>query len=236
MARILIVEDDDTIGRGLQSTLSAHGHQVSWASSGRFALELAADSSFELALVDLGLPDIDGVDVCRKMRPLQPGCVMVVLTARREEMDVVFALEAGADDYLTKPFRLAELLARVQAHLRRGPATSPSGTSTTVQSLRVGSLLVDLAARRAFLGSAEIVLRGREFDLLARLATEPGTAVSRATLMADVWDAHWYGSTKTLDVHVAALRRKLSEVSVTSGTPAPVIVTLRAHGFRLESM
>lgn len=234
MALVLVVEDDTAIGRGLVSSLSAHGHTAVWVDTGRAALDRASERPFELALLDLGLPDIDGVDVCRQLRSLQPSCVIVVLTARHEEVDVVLGLEAGADDYLTKPFRLAELLARVQAHLRRGPAGSRIPASGSAHVVHVGALLVDMSARRALLGDAEIPLRTKEFDLLARLATEPGAAVPRAVLMADVWDENWYGSTKTLDVHVAALRRKLAEAAAGSGRPAPEIVTLRAHGFRLQ--
>jgi DNA-binding response OmpR family regulator len=203
VARILVVEDDETIGRVLSSSL------------------------------DLGLPDMDGVDLCRRLRVAQPGCVLVVLTAREEEIDVVLGLEAGADDYLTKPFRLAELLARVQAHLRRGPVAG--GRSAIGAVFTVGSLQVDGAARRAWLGTIEITLRAKEFDLLARLSAEPGAAISRSALMADVWDENWFGSTKTLDVHIAALRRKLALAATEHGGRAPKITTLRSHGFRLES-
>jgi DNA-binding response OmpR family regulator len=230
---VLLVEDDETIGRALTSSLGVHGHEARWVTTGGVALEAAAERSFDLALLDLGLPDMDGVEVCRRLRVVQPGCVLVVLTARHEEIDVVLGLEAGADDYLIKPFRLAELLARVEEHLRRGPAAPnsvPSGTTT----VRVGALLVDTAARRAWQGGVEVVLRTKEFDLLARIVAEPGAAISRAVLMADVWDENWFGSTKTLDVHMAALRRKLAAAAVESGAPAPEIVTLRAHGFRLE--
>jgi DNA-binding response OmpR family regulator len=233
MAQVLVVEDDETIGRTLTSSLGVHGHTARWVMTGAAALSAAEQQPFDLALLDLGLPDMDGVDVCRRLRLSQPGCVLVVLTARDEEIDVVVGLEAGADDYLTKPFRLAELLARVAAHLRRGPATRldlPAGSEV----LLVGALRVDAVARRAHLGGMEIVLRAKEFDLLARLAAEPGAAISRSVLMADVWDENWFGSTKTLDVHMAAVRRKLAAAAEASGQRAPEIVTLRAHGFRLE--
>jgi DNA-binding response OmpR family regulator len=228
MPKLLVVEDDETIGQVLDSTLRRHGFAVQWERTGSAALSAATAEDFDLVLLDLGLPDLDGVEVCRRIRHGQPQTVLVILTARQDEMDVVVGLEAGADDYLTKPVRLAELLARVRAHLRRGPAGG--GNRPEVE---VGELQVDTAARRASLAGQEIPLRAKEFDLLARLAETPGTAVSRDALMTDVWDAHWYGSTKTLDVHIAALRRKLIEAA---GSPdrAPRISTLRGHGYRLE--
>jgi DNA-binding response OmpR family regulator len=229
MARLLVVEDDETIGGHLESSLRAHGHDVAWQRTGRGALEESAAEEFDLVLLDLGLPDLDGVEVCRQMRGQQPGAVLVMVTARDEEMDVVVGLEAGADDYLTKPIRLGELHARIRAHLRRGTALSVGSTTT----LAVGQLQVDIAARRVHLGEHELVLRAREFDLLARLAAQPGVAISRETLMAEVWDEHWFGSTKTLDVHVAALRRKL--VTLEPHGAVPKIVTLRGRGFRFET-
>jgi DNA-binding response OmpR family regulator len=232
MARLLVVEDDATIGGLLEPGLRAHGHEVRWVRSGREAVVATAAAEYDLVLLDLGLPDLDGVEVCRRIRAQQPGCVLVILTARREEMDVVVGLEAGADDYLTKPFRFAELLARIRAHLRRGaPAANPQ------HALQVGDLVVDTSARRCTLGGAEVGLRAKEFDLLARLAAEPGVALSRERLMADVWDENWFGSTKTLDVHMAAVRRRLAEAeeALESGVTAPRITTLRGRGYRLEA-
>jgi DNA-binding response OmpR family regulator len=227
MSQLLVLEDDDTIGRVLESSLRLHGYDVSWVRTGRSALAEAAASDFDLVLLDLGLPDIDGVEVCRRLRVTLPSAVLVIVTARTEEMDVVVGLEAGADDYLTKPVRLAELLARVRAHLRRGTA-EVGGTPP----ITIGELSVDVAGRRVSVAGSEVRLRAREFDLLARLAAEPGVAVSRTTLMTEVWDTHWYGSTKTLDVHIAALRRKIGEVARVE--QAPQISTLRGHGYRLE--
>ncbi len=226
MARLLVVEDDATIGRALETSLRAHGHEVAWERTGRSALRAVAGIGVDLVLLDLGLPDLDGVEVCRQLREQQPGAVVVILTARTDEMDVVVGLEAGADDYLTKPVRLAELHARVRAHLRRGAALAGP-------PVPMGDLLVDNGGRRVSVSGREIPLRAKEFDLLARLAAEPEKAVSRETLMADVWDVNWFGSTKTLDVHVAALRRKLGEYADTGAVPR--IVTLRGHGYRLES-
>jgi DNA-binding response OmpR family regulator len=228
----MVVEDEDSIGRLLRSSLSSHGYDVSWQRTGQGALRDAPTVEPDLVLLDLGLPDLDGVEVCRQLRGSQPGTVIVILTARDEEMDVVIGLDAGADDYLTKPVRLAELHARVRAHLRRGGPAAASGALAPTHML--GPLRVDTAARRASLSDQPIELRAREFDLLARMAAEPGVALHRNTLMTDVWGQGWYGQTKTLDVHIAALRRKLTEAAERHDTTAPEITTVRGHGFRLE--
>src|SRR4051812_30516841 len=229
MPNLLVVEDDAAIGSVLESTLRLHGYQVCWRRDGRTALQAAETGDFDLVLLDLGLPDLDGVEVCRRLRAALPAAVLVILTARQDEMDVVVGLEAGADDYLTKPIRLGELLARVRAHLRRGGANAvPAGVAV------FGGLTVDTGSRRGVVGDREVPLRAKEFDLLSRLAAEPGVALSRATLMADVWDDHWMGSTKTLDVHVAALRRKLETAAEEAGpvtASLPRIVTLRGFGY-----
>ncbi|GAA2759837.1 response regulator transcription factor [Actinopolymorpha rutila] len=227
MTGILVVEDDEIIGKVLKDGLSSQGHEVTWVKGGQAALE--NDRPWDLILLDLSLPDLDGVEVCRRLRRIQPDTVIVMLTARQEELDVILGLEAGADDYLTKPFRFTELAARIRAHLRR---SAPANATT--EDLRVGALVVDTAARRCLLGDVEVDLRAREFDLLARLAQDRGHAVSRESLMSDVWDENWFGSTKTLDVHVAALRRRLDQAAASSGVSAPEITTLRGHGYRLE--
>jgi len=227
--RLLLIEDDATIGEVLTSSLRAHGHEVLWEQTGLRGLNQASTAEFDLVLLDLGLPDLDGVEVCRRLRREQPGAVLVMLTARTTEMDVVVGLESGADDYLTKPVRLTELHARLRAHLRRSAAAPTAGGMHMV-----GDLMVDPAGRRVTVAGHELRLRAKEFDLLARLAADPGVAVSRETLMAEVWDEHWFGSTKTLDVHVAALRRRIGEIAGSSTARVPGILTLRGYGYRLE--
>lgn len=221
-ARILLVEDDATIGGGLRQALRAQRYEVVWVTSGAAALELGCREPFDLLLLDLRLPDLDGVEVCRRLRAARPALTIVMLTARREEIDVVVGLDAGADDYLLKPFRLGELLARVRAHLRRQQQEQDGA-----ERLAVGGIELDRAARRAWLHGVELDLRPKEFDLLALLLAEAGRAVPRERIMARVWDEHWFGPTKTLDMHVAALRRKL-------GDQAGRITTLRGVGYRLE--
>jgi DNA-binding response OmpR family regulator len=236
MASVLLVEDDPQIGRSVNGALIANGHRPVWVHDAAGARDATSRTAFELALLDLGLPDGDGIDVCRELRQAQPNCIIVMLTARRAEMDVVVGLEAGADDYLTKPFGLTELLARVRAHLRRHETRTDTGQAADGGRLVFGDLEIDVEARRVCVQGTEIALRAKEFDLLERLARGIGRAVSRQRLMADVWGETWYGSTKTIDVHVAALRRKLEEAEA-AGSPTPVmpvLTTLRGHGYRLD--
>lgn len=176
----------------------------------------------DLVLLDLGLTDVDGLEVCRQIHLGDPSIDVVMLTARDEELDVVVGLDAGAIDYITKPFKLAELVARIRAQLRR-VEPRPQSRSTA------GDLVIDVNARRAWIHGSELELRAKEFDLLARLVADAGNAVSRETLMSDVWDVHWFGSTKTLDFHIAALRRKIDDEDAESR-----ITTLRGVGYRLE--
>jgi DNA-binding response OmpR family regulator len=192
---------------------------VDWARTGAAATALLSDDT-ALVLLDLGLPDMDGVTVCERLRDARPGVDIVVVSARRDEVDVVLGLDAGADDYVVKPFRLAELLARINARLRRRAVAG---------RVRVGALVVDTSSRRAWVGDDEIDLRPKEFDLLAILAADAGHVVDRDRIMREVWDEHWFGSTKTLDIHVSMLRRKLAPFG------PPAITTIRGIGYRLDT-
>jgi DNA-binding response OmpR family regulator len=221
-AGILVVEDDESIGSGLERVLDSQGYAVRRLTLGRPALA-AADEGVGLVILDLGLPDIDGIDVCRRLRAARPDLAILIVTARDQELDVVAGLDAGADDYLVKPFRLSELLARVRAHMRRTAAVEPEERH---EPLRAGDVVVDRAARRVWRGGEELALRPKEFDLLTLLVAEAGRAVTRERLMRDVWDTDWLGSTKTLDTHVLALRNKLG---------ADAITTLRGVGYRFEA-
>ena len=186
--RVVVVEDDAVIGRTLSDALERQGYATEWVTTGADALQLVGQSPPDLVLLDLGLPDLDGVEVCRRLRALEPALTIVILTARRDEIDVVVGLDSGADDYITKPFRLVELLARVRAHLRR--PRSPVREAR----VEVGDVEVDVDARRVWVAGSEIELRPREFDLLVLLVSEAGNALSRERIMTEVWDEHWFGS------------------------------------------
>ena len=220
-ALILLVEDDERIGSTLLRALESNGFATRWERLGHAGIAAAATEPPGLVLLDLGLPDLDGLDVCRQIHEHEPNVPIVMLTAREEELDVVVGLDAGAIDYITKPFKLAELMARVRAHLRHNESR-PARTE-------VGELVIDTGARRVWLADRELDMRPKEFDLLARLVADAGNVITRDTLMADVWDEHWHGSTKTLDFHVAALRRKIDRSDTDSR-----ITTVRGVGYRYE--
>jgi DNA-binding response OmpR family regulator len=216
--KILVVEDEKTIAEPLVAGLEREGFEVEWAPTGEQALAAAEP---DVVLLDLRLPDIDGYTVCRRLRE-RSQVPIIIVSARGEEADRVIGLELGADDYVVKPFGLRELVARIRAVSRRaGPQPPVDGR------LLVGDLIVDTRARRALLGERELHLTAKEFDLLAALAADPGAAVTRHSLFENVWQSHWFGSTKTIDVHVASLRRKL-------GDPG-WIETVRGVGFRLRA-
>lgn len=237
--RLLIVEDDDAIAAPLLRAVQREGYDVTRVAAGQPALEHVAAGGVDLVLLDLGLPDMDGLDVCRQLRADGFEGGIVILTARAGELDRVVGLDVGADDYLAKPFSLSELLARVRALLRRSgrsaadpeteaaapvPAPAPASAPTSTNGFRV-----DRAARRAWVDSVELALTAKEFDVLALLDTQHGAVVSRETLMAEVWDENWFGSTKTLDATIGRLRQKLQD----GGAPV-VLGTVRGVGFRLE--
>jgi two-component system, OmpR family, response regulator RegX3 len=217
--KVLIVEDEDSIAEPLAEGLRREGFEVTRAAGGREAL---AAPEHDLVLLDLRLPDVDGLTVCRRLRE-RSNVPIIVVTAKGEEIDRVVGLELGADDYIVKPFGFRELLARIRAVMRR---THREGEIGARGRLRTGPLEVDLRGRTASLDGAELALTEKEFDLLAVLLEDAGAVVSRSTLLERVWNTTWSGSTKTIDVHIAALRRKLGD--------AAWIQTVRGVGFRLR--
>lgn len=214
--RILVVEDDEAIAAPLVRGLEREGHEVTRVATGAAAID-AGES--DVVLLDLGLPDVDGLDVCRRLREVSDVPIIVV-TARGDEIDRVVGLELGADDYMVKPFGFRELLARIRAVTRR---SRPRGDDVAART--VGPLTIDPRTRAVTVSGEAVALTPKEFDLLLLLAEEPGTVYARGRILEEVWDPHWYGPSKTLDVHVAALRKKL-------GDPA-WIETVRGVGFRL---
>jgi two-component system, OmpR family, response regulator RegX3 len=214
--KVLIVEDEDSIAEPLADGLRREGFDVERAATGRAALE---SSGADLVLLDLGLPDVDGFSVCRELRT-RSDVPIIMVTAKGEEVDRVVGLELGADDYIVKPFGFRELLARIRAVTRR------TSERPATRSTRVGPLELDVRGRRARVDGRELDLTPKEFDLLALLAREPGAVVSRSEILQEVWQTTWYGSAKTIDVHVAALRKKLGDASW--------IETVRGVGLRLH--
>jgi DNA-binding response OmpR family regulator len=218
---LLVVEDDDSIAVPLEEGLGRQGFDVVRVATGAAALSA---SPADLVLLDLGLPDLEGMEVCRQLRA-RSAVPIIVLTARGDELDRVMLLELGADDYVVKPFGFRELVARIRAVLRRtGAGTTDDGLERVQQ---VGELVIDRRARRVSMAGTEVGLTPKEFDLLVALAADPGAVARREDIIATVWDEHWWGPTKTLDVHVASLRKKL-------GDPR-WITAIRGVGYRLEA-
>jgi DNA-binding response OmpR family regulator len=215
--RVLIVEDDPGIAGSLQRGLTRAGYAADTAGS---MAEALTAGPYDVVLVDLGLPDGDGTELCATLRDRSEAAILVI-TARGEEPDRVAALDAGADDYIVKPFGFAELMARIRAVLRRSRRVDD-------HLLKHGKLVIDTRERRVTFGGAEIGLTPTEFDILECLTTDPGRVVSRREIIERVWNTHWYGPTRVLDVHIAALRRKI-------GDPA-AILTVYARGFRLGDL
>ncbi|GAB3113859.1 response regulator transcription factor [Janibacter alkaliphilus] len=222
MTRVLLAEDDASIADPLSRALLREGYQVTAHADGQAALEAATTQEPDLVILDLGLPTLDGLEVCRRLRATGATVPVLILTARADEVDTVVGLDAGGDDYVTKPFRLAELMARVRALLRRQPSEQQRPAEDTVQ--------VDPEARRAWFHGEELPLTTKEYEVLRVLVRESGKVVSREQLMAEVWETEWFGSTKTLDMHVSVLRRKLGD-----DPAAPRhIATVRGIGFRFD--
>jgi DNA-binding response OmpR family regulator len=220
-SRVMVIEDDSSIGQAICQALTGHGYDVEWCPSGELATQAVEREIPDLVLLDVGLPDIDGFTLCRWLRQQHRDLPVVLVTARDAEIDIVVGLDAGANDYVTKPFSMNVLLARVRAHLRGSTSTDPNGPMT------IGPLRVDPAAYLASLHDEPIELRRREFELLVVLCREVDRVVTRERLLSDVWDLHWDSSTKTLDMHVMALRRKIGD--------AIEIATVRGVGYRLVS-
>lgn len=219
MTRVLLAEDDPTISEPLARALRREGYDVEVTPDGAAALQ-GAEDNLDLLILDLGLPVMDGLEVCRRLRAAGNSVPVLILTARADEVDTVVGLDAGADDYVTKPFRLAELLARARALLRRQPIAEDDQAFVRIDS----------EGRRAFIDDEELQLTAKEFDLLRVLVREAGKVVSREQLMQEIWETSWYGSTKTLDMHVSVLRRKLGD----DATNPRFIATVRGVGFRFE--
>jgi len=215
--RLLVVEDDASISEPLCTGLRREGFEVTAVANGTDAL---AAEGYDLVLLDLGLPDLDGHTVCRVLRA-ESAVPIIVVTARGDEVDRVLMLEMGADDYIVKPFGFRELVARVRAVLRR---TTNGATATAPELIELGRLTIDTRTRAIELDGEAVSLTPKEHDLLLALADDPGAVITRDQLLRDVWDENWWGSTKTLDVHIASLRKKLDP---------SIIETVRGVGFRL---
>jgi DNA-binding response OmpR family regulator len=232
--RILVVEDDDGIAMPLKRMLEREGYAVDRVATGQEGIDRARAGDIDLVVLDLGLPDVDGLDVCRTLRAEGTRAGILILTARDGELDRVVGLDVGADDYLAKPFGVGELLARTRALLRRAARASAQPVAATPEVRPIDTtppepFKVEPEARRVWVGGVQVPLSTKEFDLLALLHANADTVLTRERLMDEVWDENWFGSTKTLDVTVGRLRQKLEDRA------APVrIVTVRGVGFRLE--
>ena len=224
MPKVLIVEDDQTIRTAVIRALTGRGYAVAAAHTALTGIQLAMAENPDVVILDLGLPDLDGREVLRMIRAVS-GVPIIVATARGAEADIVRSLDAGADDYVVKPYGGAQLDARIRAVLRRagGPAEDPA--------IEVGGLLVDRRARQAFLDGVELGLTPREFDLLHYLAVRAGTVVTKQELLVEVWQLPYGGADKSLDVHLSWLRRKLGE----SAEEPRYLHTVRRVGVRLDA-
>jgi DNA-binding response OmpR family regulator len=218
--RLVIVEDDDSIGEAMRDALDAADYEVEWFTSADAATPALEDSEPDLVILDVGLPDVDGFTLCRWLRGLHPELPILLVTARDSDIDVVVGLDSGATDYVTKPFSMNVLLARVRAHLRSTEAARADAP------IDLGRVVVDPAAYRVKLDGKEVQLRTREFELLAALARARGRVMTREQLLSDVWGLHWDTSSKSLEMHVVALRRRFGD--------ALALATVRGVGYRLD--
>ena len=222
MARVILAEDDEAISEPLARALRRDGHEVAVVASGQRALDGASSGVADLMVLDLGLPGMDGIEVIRSLREQGSKMPVIIVTARTSDLDFVVGLDAGADDYVAKPFRIDVLLARVRALVRRG--SSPA-------TIRVGELVIDSAARRVRVVDEEVALTPKEYDVLLLLSQNVGKVMSREQIMKEIWRGEWFGGSKTLDMHVSGLRRKLAEAGAGR---EPTIGTVRGVGFRME--
>jgi len=220
--RVLLIEDDPAVAAGIVDALAGASHAVRHESTGGAGLQAVRDDAPDLVVLDLGLPDIDGTDVCRSIRA-ESTVPIIVVSARSDEIDRVLALEMGADDFLVKPFGIRELIARIRAVTRR---TSGDDAPVPETERRLGPLVIDLRGQRITLSGVPVHLTTTEYQLLLYLSEEPGAVRPRADILRNVWKTEWFGATKTLDAHVAALRKKL-------GSPQ-WIESVRGVGFRFE--
>ncbi|MFM9877057.1 MAG: response regulator transcription factor [Rhodoglobus sp.] len=217
--RVLVVEDDASVADGILDGLAHANFDALHVSTGQGGLDALAQYQPDLVLLDLGLPDMDGTDVCRSIRALSQTPIIVV-SARDDEIDRVVALEMGADDYVVKPFGMRELVARIRAVARR---TGPTALEPTAPRA-FGALVIDTRSQKVTLVGEAVHLTAKEFELLVYLSSDPGAVFRRSEILHDVWDTNWYGTTKTLDAHIAAIRKKL-------GNPG-WIESVRGVGFR----
>ena len=229
MSRILIIEDNPDLAFGLLSNLEIEGYDVSVASTGTAGLEVARQQDTDLLILDVMLPEMDGYEVLRRFREINASTPVMMLTARGEEIDKVRGLRSGADDYVTKPFGLMELLARIEALLRRGKREP--GDDADHETIQLRDIEINLGARSVHRNGQSVELAPKEFDLLVALIRHEGAIISRTDLMRAVWGHSAAVVSRTVDTHIAELRRKLDDNSASS----PLIVTVRKAGYRIGS-
>ena len=229
--KLLLVEDDRNLQEAIRYNLVAEGYEVYVAGDGESALKLARDNSPDLLVLDLMLPGLGGIEVCRTLRREGSKAAIIMLTARDSEVDRVVGLEVGADDYVVKPFSMRELLARVSAQLRRIDMLRSTGSPDQPDLIDAGGILLDRASRRVSINGRELDLRPREFDLLAFLASRPGRVYSRDQLLQEVWGFDYAGDTRTVDVHIRWLRMKVEDDPANPRR----LQTVRGVGYRFSA-